>query len=269
MVYQPMQIIEDLTKIFQVDPSVIAFTLVGSQAREDVYKATKYSDLESYLIVKDTEVDNVEKKLPTILSKFGNILFSFKHAIGFMAIYEDLFRIEIPVIKESAMKTLFTRPKAQVVKVLIDNTNGELKKILDARPESIDFASAFDDKVINYWNWQIIGAQYFKKGEIYNTRAILGIHSSALIKLFELLNDPNILLLETNKRIEQFLTPEQLRQLEEINPSYDRAQIEKSLWKTMEIFPKIFKSIKEKYGYPYDEFLEGKVKPKIIELLNQ
>jgi hypothetical protein len=264
---QPKQIVDELTTTFQNDPSVIVFTLVGSQAREDVYKATKYSDLEGYLIVADEDITKVEGRLPQILSKFGNILFSFKHSIGFMAIYDDLFRIELPVIKRSEMKSLFNRPKAQTVKILVDKTSGELEKILGERPETIDFAKAFDDKVINYWNWQIIGAQYLKKGEIYNSRAVLNIHASALIKLYELLNDQDILLLETNKRIEQFLSPEQLAQLAEISPAYDRAHIEKSLWKTMEIFPPLFKAIKTKYGFSYDETLEGKVKPKIAELL--
>ncbi|MDP3917625.1 MAG: aminoglycoside 6-adenylyltransferase [Candidatus Woesebacteria bacterium] len=265
----PKEITDALTKIFQDDPRVVAFTLVGSQAREDVYKATKYSDMEGYIITKDEFVEAVEGELLDILTKFGKILFSFKHDIGFMAIYEDLFRIETPVIKESGMKQLFSRPKFQTVKILVDKTNGELRAILDKRPDGIDIPRIFKDKVVNFWNWQIIGAQYLKKGEIYNTRAILNIHASVLIKLFELINDPNILLLETNKRVEEFLTSDQLKVLAEITPSYDKSQIEKSLWKVMDIFPVVFKDIKEKYGYSYDESLEEKVKPRVTNLLNQ
>ncbi|OGM35180.1 hypothetical protein A3D00_02810 [Candidatus Woesebacteria bacterium RIFCSPHIGHO2_02_FULL_38_9] len=124
------------------------------------------------------------------------------------------------------MEGLFNRPKAQVVKVLIDRTNGKLEEILEKRPDNIDYSSEFKDKVINFWHWQIIAVQYFKKGETYNTRAVLNIHTSALIKLFELLNDPLVLLLENNKRIEQFLTKEQLTQLQEIAPAYNKQQIE-------------------------------------------
>lgn len=265
----PEEIIEKLTIELLKIPSVVAFTLIGSRARDSVYSATKDSDLEAYVVAKDDGVADVEQKLTNILNEYGKILFSFKHDIGFMAIYENLFRIEIPVIKESEIKSLFTRPKAQTVKVLIDKTNGKLETVLSTRPETIDFAKAFEDKVINFWNWQIIGAQYFKKGEVYNTRAILNIHASALIKLFELLNDPNILLLETNKRIEQFLTDDQLEVLVEIAPSYNKSQIEKSLLRAMEIFPVVFKDIKEKYGYSYDESLEKKVKLKVAELLSQ
>lgn len=258
-----------LTFELQKNPSVVAFTLVGSQARDSIYTATKDSDLEAYVISKDNNVVFVEKELTDILNGFGKILFSFKHDIGFMAIYENLFRIEIPVIKESEMKSLFTRPKAQTVKVLIDKTNGELTSILDARPEVIDFAKVFESKVINFWNWQIIGAQYFKKGEIYNTRAILNIHASTLIKLFELLNDPNILLLETNKRIEQFLNNDQLKFLSEITPAYEKTEIKKSLLRAMEIFPPVFEDIKEKYEYGYDQSLEEKVKSRVLNLLDQ
>lgn len=127
-----------------------------------------------------------------------------------MAVYEDLFRLELPVIKMSGLKGLFNRPKTQVIKVLVDRTEGKLEKILADRPNEIDHGKEFKDKITNFWFWQILAVQYFKKGELYNTRAVMGIHTSALIWVFELLNDPTILLLETNKRIEQFLTPEQL-----------------------------------------------------------
>jgi len=37
----------------------------------------------------------------------------------------------------------------------------------------------------------------------------------------------------------------------------------------MDIFPEVFKQIKDKHNYSYDESLEEKVKPKLRELLNQ
>lgn len=83
---QPKTIIDGLTKAFLNNPSVVAFTLVGSQAREDKYKATKCSDMEAYVIAKDVDAGKVEQKLPSLVGKFGNILFSFKHAIGFVAV---------------------------------------------------------------------------------------------------------------------------------------------------------------------------------------
>lgn len=263
----PKEILDGIVQELEKNPSVITFTLVGSQARDDVYKATEHSDLEAYIIVKDEEAEDVEKSLPEIVAKFGEVLFSFKHAIGFVTTYENLFRIELPVVKQSDMKSIFSRPKAQVVKVLIDRTDGELQKILDQRPDIIDFAKDFADKVTNFWYWQILAAQYFKKGEIYNTRAVLNIHASALIKLFELLNDQNILLLETNKRIEQFLTEDQVAALKEVTPAYDEDQIKQALNRIMEIFPEVFKQIKENYGYSYDETLEGKIKPRVLKLL--
>lgn len=263
----PKALIEGLTKEFSENPLVLAFTLVGSQAREDSYKATKYSDMEAYVITRDEDVEKLEKELSDLVRKFGTVLFSFKHQIGFVAVYDDLFRLELPVIKQSEMKSLFSRPKAQVVNVLVDKTDGELEKVLNNRPKTIDYAQLFADKIINFWYWEILGVQYFKKGEIYNTRAILNIHASALIKLFELLNDPSTLLLETNKRVEQFLTEEQLKLLKEVTPDYNSEHIKKSLEKVMDIFSETAKTIKEKYNYSYDESLEGKVRLKILDLL--
>lgn len=169
----------------------------------------------------------------------------------------------------TAMESLFSRPKAQVVKVLFDKTNGQLDQALAKRPESVDYAGIFADKVVNFWYWQILAVQYYKKGEFYNTRAVIGINSSALIKLFELLNDPNILLLETNKRIEQFLRQDQQVLLKETSPAYDSPHIEQSLRRIMEIFPEVVRKVKNKYGYSYDESLEKKVKLKLLELLDQ
>ena len=263
------ELINKLTEEFKNNPSVIAFTLVGSQARNDIYKATKHSDMEAYIITQDEDAEKVEQELSGLVRKFSNVLFSFKHQIGFIAVYEDLFRLELPVIKQSGMESLFTRPKAQIVQVLIDKTNGELEKVLANRPETTNYAELFEDKVINFWYWQILAVQYFKKGEFYNTRAVLGINSSALIKLFELLNDPTILDLETNKRIEQFLTEEQLALLKETSPSYNQEQIKQALSRIMDIFPNAIRTVKDKYGYSYDESIEGQVKPKLVQLLDR
>lgn len=267
--FTPQEIVKDLVKVFDQDSRILAFTLVGSQAREDVYKSTKHSDLEAFIVVDDSNIEKIESELPSIYSKYGQILFSFKHDIGFMAIYDNLFRIETPVIGISDIKGLFNRPKSQVVKVLIDKTEGKLDDILNSRPLTIDYEKIFKDKVVNFWNWNIIGAQYLKKGELYNSRAVLNIQSSTLVKLFELLNNPEILLLEPNKRIEQFLNEDQIEILSKLTPSYDSTQIEKALKEAMEIFPKVFSDIKQKYGYEYDVQLEKIVKPRIESLLTK
>lgn len=116
----PKDVVEGLTEKLKQNPSVVAFTLVGSQARKDVYKATEHSDMEAYIVVKDEDVELVETQLPDLISHFGNVLFSFKPQIGFVAVFDDLFRLELPVIKLSDIESLFSRPKAQVVDVLID-----------------------------------------------------------------------------------------------------------------------------------------------------
>ncbi len=264
----PSKIISQLTKEFEKNSSVIALVLIGSYARENVYRAGPYSDLEVLIIVEDKNTQKIKQELPKLVTKFGEVLFSFKHAIGFVAVYGDLFRIELPVIKLSEMKSVFSRPKAQAVKILIDKTNGELEEILVRRPDSIDYEQLFKEKMVNFWYWQIIGVQYFKKGEIYNSRAILNIHASALIKLFELLNNPEILLFEANKRVEEFLTKNQLKQLKDITPGYHKNKIKKALERTMIIFPQLFDQIKNKYGYSFDKSLEKKLKTKILKLLD-
>ena len=267
MVTQPKVLIEQLTAEFESNPDIAAFVLVGSQARETIYKATDYSDLEAYLIVKDGKVEAVERGLAEVVGKFGHVLFSFKHQIGFVGVYDDLFRVELPVVQKSEMASLFSRPKSQTVRILFDRTEGELEKVLVSRPEKIEYVSDFSNWITNFWYWQIIGVQYFKKGELYNTRAILHIHTSILIKLFELYNDPDILLLESNKRVEHFLTKEQLEKIRLVTPSYNERQIEDSLREVMTIYSEIAQAIKAKYGYSYNEKIEQEVQPRILEML--
>ena len=259
----PKRIIAQLKEELSTNPSVVAFILVGSHARKSIYTANQYSDMEAFIVTKDEEAEKVEGQLTKLVSKFGKVLFSFKHQIGFAAVYEDLFRLELPVVKQSNMGSVFNRPKAQEVKVLIDRTNGKLKEVLSKRPETIDYEHFFKDTIVNFWYWQICGVQYFKKGEFYNARVVLNIHASALIKLYELLNNPEVLLLETNKRVERFLTEEQLNQLKSVTLGYHKYEIKKALDIVMVIFPQVFNQIKNKYGYEYDESIEEKVKPKL------
>lgn len=264
---EPNQLILKLKVKLENDPDVLAFVLVGSQARETIYKAGQFSDLEAFIVVKDEDTGRMEKKLPEIAGSLWEVLFSFKHQIGFVAVYDDLLRVELPVIKQSDMRSIFRRPKTQEVKILIDKTNGQLKEILNKRPNTINYKKLFRDIVVNFWYWQIIGVQYFKKGELYNTRAILNIHASALIKLFELLNNPEILLLETNKRVEEFLTQDQLSQLRSVTPSYNKYEIKKALEIAMIIFPNVFDQIENKYRYDYVKNIEKKIKPEILKLM--
>lgn len=264
----PKLVIDQLKKELDKNPSVLGLVLIGSQGRETIYKADNFSDLETLIIVNDKDVLKVEKKLPVLALKLGKVLFSFKHVVGFVAVYDDLFRIELSIIRQSRIKSVFSRPKLQEVKILINKTDGKLEKILSKRPEKINYQRLFKEKVVNFWYWQIIGAQYLKKGEVYNSRAILNIHASCLIKLFELLNDPDIVLLETNKRVEKFLTKEQLGLLKKITVSYDLAEIKKALMEVMDIFSNLTKQIKNKYGYKYNENIEKELKPKILTLLD-
>ena len=155
------------------------------------------------------------------------------------------------------------------MKVLVDKTDGKLDKILTSRPDEINYAKEFKNKVVNFWFWQILAVQYFKKGEIYNARAVMNIHASVLIWMFELINNPKILLLETNKRIEQFLTPEQLVYISDITPANNSKAVYSSITKVTKIFLDTITEIKNKYGYEFDESLEKKLQPKLQSLLQQ
>ena len=266
----PKDIIFTLKTELEKNPKVVALVLVGSHARETVYKADPYSDMEIYIVVEDDKKEELEKELPEIVNQLGKVIFSYQNPLaGFSTVFEDLFRLEFPIVKKSDLSSAFSRPKAQEVKVIFDKSAGELGKALGRRPDGLDFKKLFKDQTVHFWYMAILAVQYFKKGEIYNSRSALQILQSSLIKLFELLQDPNILLLETNKRIEQFLSAEQLESLKQLSPPYDHEQIRRALIKILSAFSQAAQKVTEKNNYSYNQEIEDYIKPKLEKLLNE
>ncbi len=266
---KPRQLIVELKSHLEKNPLVLGLVLVGSYAREDIYNATKYSDIEAYIIVKDRNYKKLEKKLPELVKRMGNVIFSYNNRwAGFSTLYENLLRLELPIVKLSELSSVFSRPKSQTVKILIDNTNGKLQDILDSRTENLDFEKLFKYEIEDSWYMLTAGAQYFKKGELFNAKNVLQIFQSSLIKLFELLETPDALLLESNKRVEQFLNKDQLKILKDLNPNYDYIEIKKSLLKAFDSLLEITEKVSRKYKYKYNRDLEEKIKPKIKSLLD-
>ena len=257
---------EDISK----KPYVIGLVLVGSYVREKVYSANEYSDMEVYIMVEDRSVSKVEKDLVEITKKLGKIIFHYKNRwAGFSVVFDNLFRLELPVVKQSDIINVFSRPTAQPIKILIDKTNGELKKALDTRSKEIDIESLFQETFLDFWYMAVLAVQYFKKGEYWNARhAQEVVLVPALIKLFEILDNKEALLLETNKRIEQFLSEERLNVLKKISSVYNSDNIKDVLKISMGEFASVCNKIKEKYGYKYEEDIVDKVKPKLDKPLD-
>lgn len=266
----PRQIITLLASILQKNPYVLGLILVGSQARTNIYAANKHSDMEAYIIVKDENIEIFESQLPDIVNRLGKAIFSYKNRwAGFSTVFDDLFRLELPIAKQSELFSVFSRPKSQTVRVLIDKTNGRLEQVLKKRPRSVDSQKTFQEIILDFWYMSVVAVQYYQKGEIWNSRSALQVLLSSLIKLMEFLQDKNILLLETNKRMENFLSSEQISLLQKITPAYNKKQIKYSLKKIIEIFPKISSKIARKYNYSYRKDIEGEIKQKINDLIKK
>lgn len=261
-------IIQKLTSELENTPQVKSFVVVGSQVRNRIYVASEYSDIEAYIIVDDNDVVQIQTQLPDIVNRLGKVLFSYHNQwAGFSTVFDDLTRLELPLAKLSQLESVFSRPKAQEVRVIFDRTDGILQSALEKRTDKIDFEMFFQDLVKDFWYMAIVGVQYYKKGEIWNSRSVLQILQSSLIKLFELYNDPNILLLETNKRIEQFLTKEQIAMLKEVSPGYEEQQVVLALKRIIDLYPQISQQTKDKYKYSYDQQIEEEISRKLWQLL--
>jgi len=93
-------------------PYIIGFVLVGSYARKEVYGATEFSDLEAYVITEESDTSKVEKGLVEIVGKLGKVIFHYKNRwSGFSVVFENLFRLELPVVNGSDIKNVFSDKK--------------------------------------------------------------------------------------------------------------------------------------------------------------
>lgn len=253
------KIISRLKDELENNNKVLGLVLVGSTARENIYKATEYSDIEAYIIVGNQTSEQVEKELEQTVSKLGTVLFSYHNQwAGFSCVFEDLLRLELPIVEESNMQNVFSRPKAQTVKVLIDKTNGKLQNALDKRPEEVNTQTILDQTVKDFWYMTLVGVQYFKKGEYWNAHHVIEVSLIPnIIKIIELNKNPNLLMLESNKRIEEFI-PENSETLKKLSVGYEPEKIKAALLNCIEEFEKL---INKQPGYA------GKLKTKIKQLL--
>lgn len=264
----PKLIISRLKEILETNKSVLGLVLVGSQTENKVYLPTAHSDIEAYIIVEDSDVGRVEKELPLIVNKLGVVVFFYKNRwAGFSTLFENLIRLELPVVKVSDLPTSFSRPTAQTVKVLIDKTQGKLENVLARRPRELDYEKLFQENYLDFWYMTVVGIQYLKNGELFNSRKVLLILLTSLIKNFELLQDRKILLLEERKRVEKFLNAEQLNLIKVINLAYNPDEVKKSYIKTMDYFSSSSKQVFQKYNYNYNSEIEDKIKQKLLHLL--
>lgn len=262
-------LISSLKQQLEENYLIVGLVLVGSEARIDNYSSDKYSDIEAYIIVKDGAKQEVESQLPELVKNLGNVIFSYKNRwSGFSTVFKDLTRLELPVVEISEAPEVFSRPKAQSIKVLIDKTVGKLNGVLKKRPDTIDYAAIFAKKVDDFWYMSIVACQYFKRGELYNSISALHITNSAIIRLFEMLQDPKILLLESNKRIEKFISSEQESLLKELLPTYDKQAVKSSLKRSFAIFIDTAEKASLKYKFNYDAKKWEKIKERLVVLLN-
>jgi len=261
------KIITSLKNELENNDKVLGLVLVGSTVRKNIYKATVHSDIEAYIVAKDQTTEEFEQELPKIVRSLGKVLFSYKNQwAGFSVVYEDLLRLELPIVEISNLKSVFDRPKAQPITILIDKTDGKLPQILDERPTNTDIEIIFEQTVKNFWYMAIVGAQYFKKGEFWNARHVMEVSLiPAIIKLIEIEKNPDVLSLESNKRIEEFI-PENLQSIKKLSVKYDEEEIKKSLHESIYEFSDLTKELVVKNNYkPFDP--ENELKEKILKLL--
>lgn len=264
----PLQLINKIKELLLNDKRVIALILVGSYARKTIYKATIYSDIEMYIVIPDNFFDEFKKDLETLPSKIGNVIFYYNNRwAGFSMVFENLQRLELPLVKKSEANIIFSRPIHQEVKVLFDKSK-TLEKILKNRPTSINYKSFFKNQYQDFLYMTIYTAQAIAKGEYWLARQAMSVSlHPIIIRLLELHTNPQALNLEDRKRIEKILPMDDLKILKDISSNYDKDSIFKSFFKTLDIFSMVVDKIVQKQKFNYDKKKEEETFSKIKELL--
>jgi predicted nucleotidyltransferase len=264
------EIINKIKKILEKDNRVVALVLVGSQARKTGYKASSFSDIEMYIFVKDKTFGGFKKDLESLPSKVGNAIFTYNNQwAGFSGVFENLQRLELPLIKISEAKNILSRPIQQEVKVLFDKGES-IEKILKTRPKSIDCASFFKNQYEDFWYMAIYTAQAIGKGEYWLARQAMSVSlHPIIIRLMELYLKPEVVNLEDRKRIEEVLSDGYLEILKEISSAYDKQSIVESFQKTLKAFSKVVRETADKQSFIYDEKKDQEIFSKIDSLIAQ
>lgn len=260
-----------LTSSFRKQPSVLAFVLVGSRTAHGAYNATEHSDIEAYCIVSDGSKTSFETYLNEYLKTTGSVIMTYRNQwAGICTVYDDLLRLELPVVERSLMRDTFSRPKKQPVKVLFDRTSGELAGVLDARPDSIDLKREYNYLVEDAWYMLVVSCQYYKKGEYWNARHVMEVVLiPRLVRLMQMESRSDALLLESHKRLEQFLTENHLTIIKTLSVSYDAEAIRTSLDVYLNALPGIARSVAGTYGWVYARDVEKHCTLKLSILLTQ
>lgn len=259
----------DITKRLESTPDVRALVLAGSRVKDSAYASSVHSDAEAYIVVRDGTKEKTERMLQVLLADTGDVLLIYRNAwAGTSALYSDLFRLELPVITESDMKSVFSRPKAQAVEILLDRTDGKLQKILDSRPISVDFKKDYIRTTEDAWYMLVVACQYYAKGEYWNARhAMEAVLIPRLIRLMQTESHPEALNLEPHKRLEQYLTGKQLEILRTLSVGYDKAAIRRSLLEYLRLLPGISRKAAAATGSRYDGSLPRELSEKLRILL--
>lgn len=262
------EIISQIKKILEKDNRVVALVLVGSWARKTGYKASSFSDIEMYIFVKDKSFGDFKKDLESLPSKVGNVIFSYNNQwVGFSAVFEDLQRVELPLVKISEAKKILSRPIQQEVKVLFDR-GGAIERILKTRPKSIDYSSFFKNQYEDFWYMAIYTAQATGKGEYWLARQAMSVSlHPIIIRLMELYLKPEVVNLEDRKRIEEVLPEYNLGVLKEISSIYYKQSIVESFSKTLKVFSRVVRDAADKQSFTYNKRKEEKIFSKIEFLL--
>jgi hypothetical protein len=198
----------------------------------------------------------VESELHTHVHQLGKeVIFCYKNRwAGLCTLYEDFLRLEIILTMKSQINEKFSRPKQQTVKVLLDRMGNELKDTLENRPDSLNYRTLYNETLRDFGYMSVVATQYFLKGEYWNTRHALEV---ALVPLYIrsvfLLENQEFLLLESNKRLEQFLPAEYLKKLIKMSPSYNQTEISESLKYISREFHEIAQLIATKINTPFPQ----------------
>ena len=157
--------LKEITEKLKKIPEIIGIFYTGSTATKTW---TKYSDLDINILVEDKDYNKIVKKLPKILSGFGNMKLC-NHYKGIDETYaffdEDYFKVDLHPIKESEVHSYKDEKKRIVFdkkRIITDESKKQTKNIKADEKEFkhllLDTRSNFIYIARHYAKWQKLSA---------------------------------------------------------------------------------------------------------------
>lgn len=261
------QVINKVIDDLSTHNSIAALVLAGSQVEGNAFPPDQFSDIELYVVAFDDKHSEAERLIETIQDRLNEThVLAYKNQwAGWSILFEDLLRLELPLVKASDDQ-VFSRSEKQKIKVLYQKDNFKIKQsgVKKEDRSEIDFEWLVKD----FWYMAVYVAQHIGRGELWLARDAMRVSMQKKIKkMIQVQNYKETIDLERDRRIELTWKVQELQILHDISCSYERSDIVRAFWASIKYAKIFFTSQDQHLGAVFSKY-EQKLADKLKKIIN-